>query len=101
MPSFLLVACVALTLTTAAAAPAASASHSFDLQRSLMRVYVFKHGIFSFAADNHEIEAPIISGSLDVTKKVVDVTVDASKMKVLDPKLAADRRANVQANMTG
>jgi polyisoprenoid-binding protein YceI len=66
-----------------------------------MTVYVYKHGLFSFAADNHEIQAPIVSGSFDESKKVVDVTVDASKMKVLDPKLAADRRASVQANMSG
>ena len=66
-----------------------------------MTVYVYKHGVFSFAADDHEIEAPIVAGSFDESKKVVDVTVDASKMSVLDPKLAADRRASVQANMTG
>lgn len=90
-----------LLLAVTAAATADSGSRSFDLHRSHMTVYVYKHGVFSFAADNHEIEAPIIAGSFDESKKVVDVTVDASKMNVLDPKLAADRRASVQANMAG
>jgi polyisoprenoid-binding protein YceI len=66
-----------------------------------MTVYVSKRGFFSFAADNHEIEAPIVSGSFDETKKTVDVTVNAAEMEVLDPKLSADRRASVQANMSG
>src|ERR1700692_3199368 len=85
------------------AAPAAGAdsgSHGIDVHRSHMMVYVSTRGFFSFAADNTAIEAPIISGSFDETKKTVDVTVDAAKMKVLDPKLSADRRASVQANMS-
>jgi polyisoprenoid-binding protein YceI len=91
----------ALLFAATAAASADTGSRSLDLHRSHMTVYVYKHGVFSFAADDHEIEAPVIAGSFDESKKVVDVTVDASKMKVLDPKLAADRRASVQANMTG
>jgi polyisoprenoid-binding protein YceI len=100
----LLVASAALMLTaTFAMSPAFADSgrYAFDLHRSHMTVYVYKGGVFSFAADNHEIEAPIVSGSFDETKNVVDVTVDSTKMKVLDPKLAADRRASVQANMSG
>ena len=87
--------------STTSATFADSGSHAFDVHRSHMTVYVFKRGLFSFAADNHEIEAPIVSGSFDETGKTVDVTVNAAEMKVLDPKLSADRRASVQANMSG
>jgi polyisoprenoid-binding protein YceI len=66
-----------------------------------MTVYVYKRGLFSFLADDHEIEAPITSGFYDAGKNVAEVTVDASKMKALDPKLAPDRRATVQSNMMG
>ena len=66
-----------------------------------MTVYVYKHGIFAFAADNHEVDAPIASGSFDAPKRSVDLSVDATKMRVLDPSMPADKRANVQANMSG
>jgi polyisoprenoid-binding protein YceI len=89
------------TLCAPSAAIADGRSQAFDVRRSHMTVYVFKRGIFSFAADNHEIQAPIVSGGFDETKKTVDVTINAAKMEVLDPKLSADRRASVQANMTG
>ncbi len=89
------------TLFAPAPASADSGSHTFDVHRSHITVYVYKRGLFSFAADNHEIEAPIVAGSFDETKKTVDVTVNAAKMEVLDPKLPADRRASVQANMSG
>jgi polyisoprenoid-binding protein YceI len=89
------------TFFTASASFADSGNHAFDVHRSHISVYVYKRGLFSFAADNHEIEAPIVAGSIDETKKTVDVTVNAAKMEVLDPKLSADRRASVQANMSG
>ena len=87
----------------AAAAAQASGGHplAIDPQHSKMTVYVYKEGFFSFAADNHEIRAPIVSGSFDETAKKVEITVDATKMQVLDPKLPADRRAKVQDNMVG
>jgi polyisoprenoid-binding protein YceI len=97
----IIVAIVALMITAPSAVVANVGPHGFELHRSHMTVYVYKRGFFSFAADNHEIEAPIISGSFDESKKLVDVTVSSSKLKVVDPKLAADRRASVQANMSG
>jgi len=64
-----------------------------------MTVYVYKQGLFAFAADNHEVSAPIIAGALDDTAHSVSITVDAAKMQVLDPRAPADRRATVQAKM--
>lgn len=96
---------IALLLTlvwaTCAANAAESKTSAVDVAHSRMTVYVYKQGLFSFAADNHEIDAPIVAGSVDGTTHSVQLTVDATKMKVLDPKLAANRREQVQSNMTG
>lgn len=66
-----------------------------------MTVYVYKQGIFAFAADNHEISAPIASGSYDEAAQRVELTVAAKDLKVLDPSMPADRRATVQGNTVG
>ena len=102
MKLFSLVLPVLVTAFTLAAPPP-SDSHlrAFNLQHSKMTVYVYKQGIFAFAADNHEIDAPLIAGSLDTVSNVVELTVDATKMKVLDPSMPAGRRDTVQSNMVG
>ncbi|MGH7685079.1 MAG: YceI family protein [Vulcanimicrobiaceae bacterium] len=74
---------------------------AIDVQNSKMTLSVFKQGAFSFLADNHEIDAPIASGSYDAATKTSEVTVTAAALKVLDPKLSADKRAQVQEAMSG
>ncbi|MGH9600761.1 MAG: YceI family protein [Terriglobales bacterium] len=75
-------------------------SRAIDAGRSTLTVRVFKAGLFSFAAHNHEIQAPIASGSLvESEKPSVELAVDARQLKVLDPQLAADKRAEVQKTM--
>jgi polyisoprenoid-binding protein YceI len=71
---------------------------AIDTTHSTITVHVYKEGIFAFAADNHEVTAPISAGSYDDVKKSVEVRVDATKMQVQDP---PSRRDKVQANMTG
>lgn len=71
-----------------------------DTARSRMTVYVYKQGLFAFLADNHVINAPVESGTVDAGKSV-RLVIDASKMQVLDPNLAADKRSQVQTNMLG
>ena len=88
------------SLTLAAAQPNPHTS-AIDVKQSKMTVYVFKEGLFAFAADNHEVDAPIVAGSFDDAAKSIQIWVDASKMQVLDPQMAADRRAKVQSNMAG
>src|SRR5450631_697593 len=96
---------IVLLLTVLCAASAANAAETkalvIDVAHSHMTVDVYKQGLFSFAADNHVIDAPIVAGSVDGATHSVQLTVDATKMKVLDPKLAANRREQVQSNMTG
>jgi polyisoprenoid-binding protein YceI len=95
----LILVLIALAMLTSA--PAYSRSIPFDVLHSTMMVYVYKQGLFSFLADNHEVNAPLLSGSFDNDAKTVDLAVDATKMHVLDPKMPANRRDAVQANMVG
>ncbi|MGE5345855.1 MAG: YceI family protein [Acidithiobacillales bacterium] len=77
-------------------------THAIDLQRSSLTVHVFKSGLLSAFADNHVIHAPVSSGSVEEgSPPGVEVTVDARRMKVLDPELAPAKRDEVQQRMLG
>jgi polyisoprenoid-binding protein YceI len=93
------VALVALVI--GAWSPAYGQTRTFDVRQSTMTVRVYKQGVFSFLADDHVVSAPIVSGSYDEVAKTVELTVDATKMRVLDPSLPAQKRESVQTNMTG
>jgi polyisoprenoid-binding protein YceI len=87
-----------LLLTTIAGA--AQQSAEIDPQRSTMTVKVGKSGVFSAFGHNHEIRAPIISGSVVKSGAAsVKLTVDARRMQVLDTDLSAKDRAEVQNTM--
>lgn len=89
-----------LLMGSAAATPAYAQSRAIDTERSTLTVRVFKAGLFSFAAHDHEIRAPITSGSLvESEAPAVEISADARQLKVLDPKLPADKRAEVQKTM--
>jgi len=68
---------------------------------SRLVVHAYKSGLFSGLADNHEIEVPISEGSVDEGGLQVKFSVEARRMKVLDPKLSADKRREVQERMEG
>ncbi|HEY6952646.1 MAG TPA: YceI family protein, partial [Bacteroidota bacterium] len=63
-----------------------------------MTVHVYRSGLFSFAGDNHEIQAPIAC-SLNEAERTVELRVDVRQMRVLDPNLSADKRSQVQGKM--
>jgi CRISPR/Cas system endoribonuclease Cas6 (RAMP superfamily) len=80
----------------------APAPHPIDLQRSVLTVRAFNSGLFSGFAHDHEINAPITAGFIDeLPPGKVDFKVEVRLMKVLDPKLDADKRAEVQKTMLG
>src|ERR1017187_2363260 len=91
----------AIAFAVAASPPPDVNLHPFDVAHSKMTVYVYKQGLFSFAADNHVIDAPIASGSYESATGAVEFTVDATKMQVLDPSTSSGRRADIQSNMAG
>jgi len=83
-----------------AAASAQAPRRPIDTARSTLTVFVYKSGLFSAFGDDHVITAPVARGWLaDPPSAAVEVAVRAADLKVTDPKLAADRRAEVQAKM--
>jgi polyisoprenoid-binding protein YceI len=94
---------VELVLWTVAAAAAAGAeTRPIDTGRSTLTVFVYKSGLFSAFADDHVIRAPIASGSVSPdAPRGVEMSVRSANLKVLDPSLAAGKRAEVQARMLG
>lgn len=72
-----------------------------DSTGSKLIVHAFKTGLFSGFADNHEIEAPIVEGSIDESAQRANFVVESRSMKVLDPQLSDDKRRQVQQRMVG
>jgi polyisoprenoid-binding protein YceI len=81
--------------------PALGRVHTVDVEHSKMTVHVSKRGIFGFLGDDHDIAAPISSGSYDADAQTVDIAVNAATMRVLDPKQTPQKRSDIQANMVG
>jgi polyisoprenoid-binding protein YceI len=73
---------------------------AIDVSKSSMKIRVSKSGAFSALAHNHEIEAPIAEGKIDSSDHAsVQLRVDSRKMRVLDPEIDADKRAEIQHTM--
>ena len=86
----------------------ASSSHlcaqrqAIDVSRSSLKIRVFKSGMFSAFAHDHEIQAPIDEGEIDSSANPsVQLHMDARKMRVLDPEISVSRRADIQRTMEG
>ena len=99
--SFRWSAALALWMLAAAAAPGFE-TRPIDVERSTLTVFAYKAGLFSAFADDHVIRAPIATGSVSTdTPPGVQVSVRSADLKVLDPRLAGGKRAEVQARMLG
>lgn len=73
---------------------------AIDGDKSSLKIRVFKSGAFSAFAHDHEIEAPITEGTIDSSAHAsVQLRVNSRKMRVLDPEIAADKRAEIQHTM--
>ena len=67
-----------------------------------MLVSVHKSGLFSLFAHNHEIEAPIASGSVDLgAPAAVELRIETARLRVLDPEVGAGTRAEIERTMLG
>lgn len=75
---------------------------AIDVQRSGMKVYAYKSGLFSVFAHDHEILAPIAAGAVEESENPsVELVVETAKMQVLDPKASDKDRAEIQKTMVG
>ena len=93
---------VVLWTVVATAAPSAE-TRPIDVGRSTLTIFVYKSGLFSAFADDHVIRAPIAGGSVsaDASALPSKSVCDPRTSQVLDPSLAAGKRAEVQARMLG
>jgi polyisoprenoid-binding protein YceI len=77
-------------------------ARKIDGPHSTITVHVYKTGLFSALAHNHEIEAPIESGEANESDNPsVELRVDAHKLHVLDPEVSPETRAQIQQTMQG
>ena len=77
-------------------------SKAIDVNKSTLKIRVFKSGAFSAFAHDHEIKAPIEEGKIEAGSSAsVQLRVDSRKMRVLDPDISADKRAEIQHTMQG
>lgn len=82
--------------------PALAQDRSIDTAHSALKVRVFKAGLFSALAHDHEIEAPIAVGTVRMgDNPSVTLEVHAGELRVLDPSASAGTRADVQKTMEG
>jgi hypothetical protein len=77
-------------------------SQAINVNKSSLKIRVFKSGTFSAFAHDHEIQAPIDEGKIDSSSSPsVQLRVDSRKMRVLDPEISVDKRAEIQHTMEG
>jgi polyisoprenoid-binding protein YceI len=89
--------CASLALAAAASAQ----QRAIDTERSVMTVRVYKAGVLSALGHDHEIAAPITSGTVDTAAHTVEMHLKAGALKVVDPNVSEKDRAEIQSAMLG
>jgi polyisoprenoid-binding protein YceI len=75
---------------------------NIDTQKSTLRIHVGKTGAFSALGHEHEIHAPIHSGTAEIgAHPAVEIHVNAQELRVTDKDAAEKERAEVQKTMLG
>ncbi len=81
---------------------ASAQQHNIDTQKSTLTIHVGKSGIFSGLGHEHEVRAPIHSGTADTgSHPAVEIHVDARQLRVIDKDASEKERAEVQETMLG
>src|SRR5580692_4301298 len=76
--------------------------HTIDTQKSTLTIHVGKTGAFSALGHEHEVRAPIQSGTVDTgSQPAVEMHVDARTLRVIDKDESEKDRAEVQETMLG
>jgi polyisoprenoid-binding protein YceI len=75
---------------------------NIDTQKSTLTIHVGKTGAFSALGHEHEIHAPIHSGTAEIgADPAVEIHVNAQELRVTDKDAAEKERAEVQKTMLG
>ena len=88
-----------LAATLASCASLSAQPRAIDTQKSVLTVRVYRSGIFSVLAHDHEIAAPIAGGSVDAAAHRVTLRVDAGTLRVLDSGASDKDRNEIQRTM--
>jgi polyisoprenoid-binding protein YceI len=91
----------ALIASLGCAAAANAQPRAIDTAKSVLTIRVSKAGLLSAVGHNHEIAAPISSGTLDVGGRRVELHALAGKLEVRDPGVSGKDRAEIQSTMLG
>jgi polyisoprenoid-binding protein YceI len=76
--------------------------HNIDTQKSTLTIHVGKTGVFSGLGHEHEVRAPIHSGTADTgSHPAVEVHVNAGELRVIGKDEPEKDRAEVQKTMLG
>jgi polyisoprenoid-binding protein YceI len=76
--------------------------HNVDTQKSTLTIHVGKAGAFSALGHEHQVSAPIHSGTADTgPRPTVEIHVDARELRVIDKDESEKDRAEVQKAMLG
>src|ERR1700719_3125284 len=76
--------------------------HNIDMQKSTLTIHVGKTGVFSGLGHEHEVRAPIHSGTADTgPHPAVEVHVDARALRVIGKDEPEKDRVVVQKTMLG
>jgi polyisoprenoid-binding protein YceI len=98
MRSILVVAAISLVFVFQVSAQ----QRNIDTQKSALTIHVGKTGAFSALGHEHEIHAPIHSGTAEIgAHPAVEIHVNARELRVTDKDAAEKERVEVQKTMLG
>ncbi len=93
---------VFLAASLACVLGASAQQRNIDTQKSTLTVHVGKTGVFSGFGHEHEVRAPIRSGTADIgAHPAVEIHVDARALRVIDKDASDQERLEVQQTMLG
>ena len=76
--------------------------NNIDAQKSSLTIHIGKTGAFSRLGHEHEVRAPIHSGTADTgPHPAVEIHVDARELRVIDKDASESERAEVQQHDAG
>jgi polyisoprenoid-binding protein YceI len=91
----------ALSAAILAAGPLMAQEKAIDTERSTITIQVGKSGLFSAAAHDHIVDAPISNGTISESGNPhIEFRVETAKMSVKpDPKIDAKDQVTIQTHM--
>jgi len=78
---------------------ASAEERAIDARTSVITVRVYKAGLFSALGHDHEIVAPIGSGTVNTAARKVELHINANSFRVRDPEASEKDRNEIQKTM--